>query len=270
MITISMFPWTFSKIANHSHVETHLYLVAASVLLSIITFISQRKSPAPYGKFSQLKNWGPPVAQRLAHSFNDGIYGSVLFAVVFLSFRTERSLINWTFFVCWELHFLHRGFIHPWLMNYSSSTVSLGIFFCGISLILYSYLNAEFIGSVVYEEDFLNDPRFATGLCLFIAGFTINRWADWKLVQLRSSRARRREYSTPYGGLYRWISCPNYFGEMIEWWGWALMTCSPAGLSYALFASATFIPRAAHTHAWYIQKFRAYPRDRRALVPGVY
>ncbi len=27
---------------------------------------------------------------------------------------------------------------------------------------------------------------------------------------------------------------------------------------------------AAHTHAWYLGRFRSYPADRRILVPGLY
>ena len=59
-------------------------------------------------------------------------------------------------------------------------------------------------------------------------------------------------YYIPYGGLFELITCPNYFGELVEWLGWSLATWSPAGLVWALFSAATFIPRSWHNHNWYV------------------
>lgn len=77
-------------------------------------------------------------------------------------------------------------------------------------------------------------------------------------------------YSIPQGGLYRWISCPNYFGEILEWFGWALATWSPAGLTFALWTAAYLAPRAYANHRWYRRTFPDYPPGRRALLPGIW
>jgi protein-S-isoprenylcysteine O-methyltransferase Ste14 len=76
-------------------------------------------------------------------------------------------------------------------------------------------------------------------------------------------------YKIPRGGLFRWLSCPNYFGEILEWSGWAIATWSVPGLAFALWGAANLVPRARATHRFYRETFPDYPKERRALVPGL-
>ena len=68
-------------------------------------------------------------------------------------------------------------------------------------------------------------------------------------------------YYIPYGGLFELITCPNYFGELVEWLGWSLATWSLAGLVFTLFAAATFIPRSWHNHNWWVSTEHQMSRD---------
>jgi protein-S-isoprenylcysteine O-methyltransferase Ste14 len=70
--------------------------------------------------------------------------------------------------------------------------------------------------------------------------------------------------------MYRWISCPNYFGEIVEWIGWAIATWSLAGLAFALWTAANLAPRAHSHHQWYRESFADYPQERKALVPRLW
>ena len=79
-----------------------------------------------------------------------------------------------------------------------------------------------------------------------------------------------RMYRIPRGGLFAYVSCANYFGELVQWGGWALATWSYAALLWWLFALSTFIPRARATHAWYHERFPEYPSERKALIPFVW
>jgi steroid 5-alpha reductase family enzyme len=63
-----------------------------------------------------------------------------------------------------------------------------------------------------------SDPRFIVGILIYVIGYVINKHADLKLRSLR--KTGNSEYSIPSGGLFECISCPNYFGEMLEWLGW--------------------------------------------------
>ena len=77
-------------------------------------------------------------------------------------------------------------------------------------------------------------------------------------------------YSVPVGGLFHWVSCPNYLGEIALWIGWALATWSLAGLAFAVWTIANLAPRAVAHHKWYRENFDNYPRNRRALIPGIW
>ena len=70
--------------------------------------------------------------------------------------------------------------------------------------------------------------------------------------------------------MYRWIACPNYFGEMVIWIGWAIATWSLAGLSFAMWTAANLAPRAKSHKKWYQEQFADYPTERKALIPGVW
>ena len=112
------------------------------------------------------------------------------------------------------------------------------------------------------------DIRFVTGIFLFLAGMLININADKILIDLR--KPGTLEHNIPQDGLYHWISCPNYFGEIVEWIGFAIMTWSLPGFAFALWTSANLLPRAAAHHRWYREHFDDYPRDRKAVIPFIW
>lgn len=56
------------------------------------------------------------------------------------------------------------------------------------------------------------------------------------------------QYFIPRGGLYEYVSCPNYLGELVEWTGYAVACWSWPALLWALFGASTFIPRSLNHH----------------------
>ena len=130
------------------------------------------------------------------------------------------------------------------------------------------YLNGRWLFSLgpVYDAAWLSRPALWTGGALFVLGFAINFHADTVLLRLRRE-GEDDDYHLPRGGLFRYVSCPNYLGEIVEWTGWAIATWSLAGASFALWTAANLVPRALSHHRWYRERFADYPRDRKALVP---
>jgi protein-S-isoprenylcysteine O-methyltransferase Ste14 len=170
----------------------------------------------------------------------------------------------------WLSHYLHRGLLHPLLMRYSAKSTPLGIPLGGFfPNAIFSTFNALHISWAYYSSAWWTDPRFIIGTMLFVFGFLINRAADWKLRSLRKV-GEGEGYKIPRGGLFELVSCPNYFGELVEWCGFALASWSPAGLCFALFGASTFIPRALSNHRWYQATFGdAYPTRRKAILPFI-
>jgi len=131
------------------------------------------------------------------------------------------------------------------------------------------FFNGYWFGSLspVYQLSWLYDPRFIIGVILFFSGMYINISSDNKLVNLRSGG--KIGYYIPYGGLFKYISSPNLFGEIIEWIGWAIMGWCLPGFSFAIWTMANLLPRALDHHRWYNRRFSDYPKDRKAIIPKV-
>jgi len=103
-----------------------------------------------------------------------------------------------------------------------------------------------------------------TGFLLFVLGLYINISSDNKLINLRKIK---KGYFVPKGGLFKYISCPNFFGEILEWFGFALMTFNIGSLSFFIWTCCNLIPRALAHHTWYKNKFNEYPKERKAILP---
>jgi steroid 5-alpha reductase family enzyme len=130
-----------------------------------------------------------------------------------------------------------------------------------------AYLNGRWLFSLAPPRAlaWLASPQFIVGTLLFVFGFLVHVLADRALRRLR--RTSGGERALPRGRLFHFLSCPNYFGEIVEWSGFALATWSPGGLLFALWTAANLVPRAIHHHRWYLGRFPDCPPARRAVVP---
>lgn len=242
-------------------------LLVASFILAVIVFLVLFFIVAPYGRHSR-KGWGPALGNKLAWILMEAP-SPLMFAICFLA-GSNRTVTTLIFLGLWEAHYIHRAFIYPFSLrgdkNMPLAVVAFGILFNMMN----AYLNGihVFTFSSSYSNNWLVDPRFIAGLALFITGFLINRSADQTLRNLREPG--EDDYKIPQTGLYRWISCPNYFGEIVIWTGWAVATWSLPGLAFALWTIANLAPRARSHHAWYLESFPEYPPERKALVPKVW
>ena len=224
---------------------------------------------APYGRYLR-KGWGPSINDKLAWVVMEAASPLIL-AACLIAGTVRPGIVTLLFFALWEVHYIHRAFIYPFTRRGTAKTMSLTVVAMGFFFnLVNAYLNGRYLFSFSpgYSDTWLKDPRFIAGIVLLVAGFIINRQADTVLRNLR--KPNENNYKVPYGSLYRWISCPNYLGELLIWTGWAIATWSPAGLAFALWTAANLVPRARTNHRWYREHFPDYPVERKALIPGVW
>jgi 3-oxo-5-alpha-steroid 4-dehydrogenase 1 len=238
-------------------------------ILALVIFIVLFRFAAPYGRHIK-KGWGPTINSKTGWLVMEAP-SPVVFLVCFLTGGGTYTLTEYIFFGLWQAHYVHRSFLYPFTIRGSHRGMPVSVL--GSAMLFNAvngYLNGRYIFafSSGYPDAYIGDIRFLAGVVLFIIGFIINRQADLTLRNLR--RPGESEYRIPYNSLYRWISCPNYLGEIVTWTGWAIMTWSLAGLAFALWTIANLAPRALAHHRWYLRHFDNYPPNRKALVPGLW
>ena len=251
--------------------EYHLYqaFLIFSVFFAIGSYVTLLFVSAPYGRHIR-KGWGPTISNRLAWAIME-VPSSVVFLITFLIGDAQKTLTLFVFLGLWQAHYIHRAFIYPFMIADGKRKMPVLVMVLGFIFNLgNAYVNGRYLFSFSggYPNSWLSSSKFIFGAMIFITGFFINRWADESLRSLRSPG--ELGYKIPYGGLFKWISCPNYFGEIIEWIGWAIATWSLPGLAFAVWTLANLAPRARTHHLWYHDKFPQYPSERKALIPGVW
>lgn len=238
------------------------FIAAAAAVVPLLLFVT-----APYGRYSR-PGWGPLMPVRLGW-FVMELPALVVFAGCYAAGTGRTSSIAVAFLALWVTHYSYRTLAFPALIRPSRGQMPVVVVVFGIAFnVVNSYLNGYWLFSVGRSRAGLADTRFLVGTALFVVGFAAHVTADLGLRRLRPPG--QRGYAIPSGGLFRWVSCPNYLGEMAEWAGWALATWSPAGLAFALWTVANLAPRALAHHRWYRENFPLYPPARRALVPGLW
>jgi protein-S-isoprenylcysteine O-methyltransferase Ste14 len=235
--------------------------------LAAVTFVALCLMVAPYGRHAR-RGWGPTMGNRVGWVVMESP-SVFLFGVLYASGEHRAELVPGVLCLLWLSHYAHRDLIYPFTLPAGGKPMPVVIVASGVAFnVLNCVVNAGWIGQIGrYDAAWLYDPRFIAGVLLFIGGRAINLQADRVLRRLRGPG--EQGYKVPRDGLYDWISCPNYLGEILEWTGWAVATWSISGLAFAVYTVANLAPRAVSHHRWYRKTFPDYPPSRKALIPGL-
>jgi 3-oxo-5-alpha-steroid 4-dehydrogenase 1 len=236
------------------------------IIMAVMVFIVLIFVPAPYGRFTS-KSWGILIPDRMGWFFME-IPSLLVFTWFFIAGDApENAALIFTAGL-WILHYLHRSLIFPFRIRTKKKKMPLAIPAMAVFFNLVNgFLNGYYLGNMISPDGWyrFTNPILVTGGLLFFAGLVINLQSDEILIHLRKNS--ENGYAIPYGGMFRWVSCPNYLGELMEWAGFALMAWNLAALSFFLWTFANLVPRALNYQQWYKKTFPAYPPERKAIIP---
>ena len=252
--------------------ETHpvyAWALLAVMIFGAITFAALFFVTAPYGRHFR-DGWGPSMPAKLGWILMEAP-SPIGFACVYWQSEHALASVPLVLFAFWQTHYFWRAFVFPLLMRGAGKrkpvlTVLLAVAFncCNGALNAYAITH---LAPHLWSADWLLDPRFIVGVALFASGGAINQHSDHLLRHLREPGATG--YSIPRGGAFRWVTSPNYLGEILEWLGFALAAWTLAAAVFAAFTAANLVPRAISHHRWYHEQFQNYPASRRAIVPYI-
>ena len=239
--------------------------------MAFVVFIALFFVKAGYGMFVNGK-WGPSVDNRLGWVLMES---PVFIAMCILWWHSGRrwDAVPFCFFLLFQLHYFQRSFIFPLLMR-GKSKMPLGIVVMGM---VFNTLNAFMQGGWIfyvapadYYDGWFGKPFFYVGALLFFAGMFINWQSDHIIRHLRKEGDTR--HYIPRGGMFRYVSSANYFGELLEWTGFAVASWSWAGAVFVLWTFANLAPRSASLYKRYEAEFgeEFTSLRRKRILPFIY
>ncbi|MFW9902157.1 MAG: 3-oxo-5-alpha-steroid 4-dehydrogenase, partial [Candidatus Thorarchaeota archaeon] len=177
---------------------------------SIVFFLVLLKIVAGYGQHIS-KKWGPTINDKLGWILME-IPTVIIFLIYYIIGNRKSALVPIIFLVIWMLHYLQRTFIFPLLIHGKSpmplTIIIMGIIFNGIN----TYLQARWLYyfSPPYNTFWIFHPLFIIGILIFFSGYIINLHSDHIIRNLR--KPGETEFKIPYGGMFKYVSSPSYFG----------------------------------------------------------
>ena len=253
-------------------VSTFNIVLIVMTVMAVVVFVSLFFVDAGYGRFYAPK-WGPAIDNRLGWMLMEAPVFVAMLLLWWLSDRREDG-IRLVFLLLFELHYFHRAFVFPWLMR-GRSKMPLSIIGTAV---LFNTLNAYMQGGWLfyvspvdyYSADWLTSLPFLSGTALFLFGMGVNVHSDRIIRNLR--KPGDTAHYLPRGGMFRWVTSANYFGELVEWTGFAILTWSVSGAVFALWTFANLAPRAARIYNGYRQEFpeQLDTRTTKRIIPFIF
>ena len=234
---------------------TYLWIIIALIIFPINLIYK-----APYGKHST-KKWGKTIDNKTGWILME--FPALITCPLIYYIVVEEISLSIGFIFIWITHYFNRTIIYPLKIKTKGKKIPIAIvasaFFFNV---INGILNGYFIATIPFES--ISFTCILIGFIIFIIGLYINISSDNTLIKLRTNQ---KGYVIPKGGLFNYVSCPNFFGEIIEWLGFAIMTLNLGSISFLIWTICNLIPRSKAHHNWYKENFENYPSKRKAVIP---
>ncbi|XP_077342411.1 3-oxo-5-alpha-steroid 4-dehydrogenase 2 [Lithobates pipiens] len=249
--------------------DLDFYLSSTLIIVGLLFLLRQLTEPAGYGKHV-------PKKTKTNFTLISAKYGWFIqespsfFVPVLIVLYNQQwdTLGSKMLLVMFCGHYFQRSFIYSVITKGRPTPlyiVILAVIFCSYNGFLQGHC---MVYVATYPENWYTDIRFLSGVIIFIIGMGINIHSDYILRNLR--KPSDFGYKIPQGGMFKYVSGANYFGEIVEWFGYAIATWSLPGFAFALFTLCSIGPRAYHHHKFYLLEFKHYPRERKAVIPFIF
>ena len=259
----------------------------AFLMSSVPTFLLTISVTAPFGRHAREKKWwhGPSVDAKLSWMAFElpnllwSYYCYNYFNSLGINWVGSGVSLNALLLGLFTAHYVNRAIIYPLRMNEGSAKVPL-IVTCSACAVtaLNGYLQAVYLCNIKSLGTMtlsLDNLQHFIGLMIFLSGMYINIHSDSVLRNLRrsntTSNGDRKQYFIPYSPFFKYVSCPNFAGEILEWFGYCIISeFSVPSIAFCVYTASNLVPRAIAHHTWYLTKFEDYPKERRwAVIPWV-
>ncbi len=251
--------------------ETYNLIMWAMAFTAVIVFIALYFVKAGYGMF-RTSQWGISINNKVAWVMMEA---PVFFVMLYMwaSNGATTALPSFLAFLLFELHYFQRSFIFPLLMK-GNSRMPIAIMLMGV---VFNLINGLLIGTSLFVlppsafgsgAAYLLTSTAIVGICLFFAGMAINWHSDHVIRHLR--KPGDTAHYLPAKGFYKYVTSANYFGELVEWTGFALLCSTPAAWLFVIWTAANLVPRADAIHKHYRDEFGDAVGNRKRVIPFVY
>ncbi len=251
-----------------------LFIVA---LIGLVIFVTLYYVDAGYGKMRSEK-WGPAINNKIGWFLMEmPVFLIVLYLWAISPYTVTRRAPYWVFLLIFEFHYFQRSFIFPFLLKGKGQMPIVIMLLSVIWNLMNGYIQGFWLFHLapkyfpeMYTTAWLYDPRFIIGTLIFIAGWIINMHSDHVIRNLR--KPGDTNHYLPKKGLYKYVTSANYFGEITEWLGFAILTWSFAGLLFWWFSCCNLVPRANSIYLKYEQEFpNEFDRKKlKRIIPFIY
>lgn len=257
--------------------DTYRIVLEVMVVMAVIVFIALQYFKAGYG-YLRTSHWGPEIPNKVAWVIMESpVFIAMAALFIIYGLDSNISVIIMTAFFL--MHYFQRSFIFPFMMKGKSkmpiAIMMMGVIFNLVNAYmigcwLYIYSLPPYMAEPVYTTAWLYSPQFIIGTIIFFFGFIVNLHSDYIIRHLR--KPGDTKHYIPKGGMFKYVSSANYFGELTEWFGFAILTWSIPGAIFCIWTFANLAPRASSLYDKYTQEFgeEFTSLKRKKVIPFIY
>ena len=251
-------------------ISTYHHVLWAMAFMGLFVFVTLYFVDAGYGKFRSNK-WGYSINNKLGWVLMEC---PALIPIAYTIVALTPSALAILFMSLYALHYVYRSFIFPALLK-GNNKMPLAITAMGAT---FNFTNSTLLcASVVafpkesYSDicSYAGNWNFWLGIVLFFMGMYTHMKADHTIRNLR--KPGDTNHYLPKGGLFDYVTSANYFGELLEWTGFAILLCNPAAWMFVWWTAANLVPRAHAINKKYRAEFgNEQVGKRKRVIPFIY